>query len=239
MYNNKKHTLPLTALLTTLGACLMLAASATVHAQGSKNAMNGQPFQSLQNQIDAANTTLEELEALSPTMAELQEEVYDLAQALAAMSEQFESLNTDAEENAEAIAALIADMADIDGELASKQDILDGACDEGATLRAIYPDGGFLCEVGGGAAGSIATTIQVSGFVTVPRSRIPRPIQSSCPAGFQVTGAGYEADTISYRDNFKVLSSIPVDASTWQMMILNYFDSAGTVRVRMRMVCVQ
>ena len=251
-----------------LAGLLMTVCFSTFAQGGSKGADNGKPFQdvqdaitseeaariaadeanaairdaalqSLQEQIDAANASLDELAGLSLSFDELQADVAALQSTMDTLTTDLDNLDAGVASNADAIANLLAELELLDGELAGKQDILDGACLAGSSLRVIYPDGGFLYELGGSTAStSVSSVVRVSSFLTVPRGTAPRQFEESCPSGFQIAGGGYEIANIDTRTSLNVLATMPLDESTWQITVSNTESLKGTERVRIRMVCV-
>lgn len=138
----------------TLGLAVIFALAApVVHAQkngpGSNGAENGRPFQSLQEQIDASNAALDALAANNDaSILAIQAEI-DVLQS------EIDSLQSQIDNNAGDIDALEAELDALSAELAQKQDVLNGSCSPGTSLRVINPDGSFLCEYDDQGSGTL------------------------------------------------------------------------------------
>lgn len=188
-----------TSTIALLFLTTLLATS--VHAQknnpGSNGAANGKPFQHLQEQIDAINAELDLLAAgNADAIAAIEASILDLQQQAAALQSQIDDNEGD-------IDSLDNELNLLQAEIALKQDVLDGSCAEGSSLRVIHPDGTVICEFDDvGSTGYLSVLDVVTPLYPVapiggvyhltygyPTSTT---MTATCPSGYIAIGGGAE-----------------------------------------------
>jgi hypothetical protein len=99
-----------------------------------------------------------------------------------------DSLSAQIDNNAAKIAYIESELAQINADLALKQNIINGYCLNGEAIKQILPDGSVVC----GQAGMTGQLETVYTFVQV----FANPSQfvqgvAMCPPGYNITGSGY------------------------------------------------
>lgn len=100
-----------------------------------------------------------------------------------------QSLLQQVENNILIIAALQDEMAIVQNELATKQDILNGSCAPGTALTAIDPSGAITCQTSGGALGFAQFSVTQMGTIpaaTLTFIRICFPLPSGAELCFSI-----------------------------------------------------
>lgn len=141
----------------------------------------------LQAEIDALGDADGALQAQIDTNNGL---IASLQQALSDLST---SLQDQIDNNSTLIAALESEILEINALLLLKQDILDGNCPAGSSLRQIDPDGGIFCETDDtgvtglqqGSQSTVGTALCNTCFAG-PFGQI-----AACPSGWLVSGGGF------------------------------------------------
>lgn len=221
--------------VTTIAAGIVALsfAASSVFAQpgsGEQGSKNGQPFQSLNAKIEA---TVAELDALSVDVEALQTDVDLLESTIDAMSDQLLALQQDTEANADAIAALEAQIADVETELLSKQDAIAGGCPADSTYDFIHPDGSYTCS----SAPDLQTLVRFSPYISVRRNSREYRVSASCPAGYQAVGGGH-LSLYTTASVYTITKSYVV-GNRYLVGAINRVSPRGIERLRAQVVCAR
>ncbi len=180
-------------------------------AKGEQGSSHGQPFLTLQGQIDKlvgdADTIEDRLDGLESATAKLEQDVKALYIGLEGVMEDYVFPNAEAiGDNAEAIlklqdaidgnSLLIEAMGNeiewINEELAIKQNIIEGTCPPGQALVAVNTDENdavMICEAVSGSGGLQQTVIAKT--ASIGRYQVDS-ILATCPVGTVATGGGFK-----------------------------------------------
>ena len=194
----------------------------------------------MQDQIDAAVADLDALEASSLSLDEVQADVDLLSLMVGSLNDELALLQDDMEGNASAIEGLEADMAALDTELIGKQDILQGSCAAGSSLRVIYPDGGFLCE-NDSVGATISRLTSFGAYTTLSRNGWVLPADAECPRGWLVSAGGHQSNT-GIGSEINISASYPhssIRGDRWVVQASNTESSNYYERVRAVAQCVR
>lgn len=216
-------------------AALAIGLSTTTVAgpKGEQGSSHGQPFLALQAQIDQTNADLDALAVdNTASITALETSVANLQSDMAALQNQIDSNDMDIADlqgatgdNADAIAALVAENANLQtqldvltGEVATKQDLLDGngACPSGYSIRVINPDGSYMCEYDNTGNSYASQLIYYSYWYSVYRNANQTYAYIYCPYGYKVTGGGMESYYSGYGYNVAAGDSRPITSGSYQ-----------------------
>lgn len=209
--------------------------------------------------IAAAMDLIDDLEAdlvLLRADAEANAEAIALTEAEIVMQRDYITQNTQGlqsllqqvQNNIQTIAALQADLATIEADLAKKQDILTGTCAPGTALVAIDPNGSITCQVAGGATGTAQFTVTQVGEIpagtlifaercfTLPDRvfcvTLPTTdpgvgtVAATCPTGTVLAGGGYDNPfNLNVASSQASLEAVP-GALSWAIEAENYSRSS-------------
>ena len=213
---------------TVLGLSVLVLSASPAFAQNSKGSSNGQPFQDLQEAINAEEAAriaadiaesvvraqqdiilqenidqvaqdLDDLaDSVSLTIEQLEADVADLQGRVGPIETELAQLRTDADANSAAITNLEIDLDTINDELAGKQDTLNVGCRRGSTLRVIRSDGSFICEAD--SVGRASTLTVYGRYVTARRTLSSRgAVTSSVTCPRSYQVTGGGQDTVVQR----------------------------------------
>lgn len=189
--------------LTKIMIIPALTASLLLAAGGSGNSAlpNGKPFRSiqssfddLQSQIDAmigdTNPLEERVTALESALANLQARDAELLALIEANAGDLTAMQAEMANNTALISMMQSQINQLETFVAQKQNIVNGTCAEGSSIRQIMEDGSVVCEPDDiGTVGSLQVYTS-SNTITVPAHTTAGAL-ASCPAGTVVTGGGY------------------------------------------------
>jgi len=227
------------AILFTLTTSVVFAEG---KGPGAYPGANGVPFQNLQAQIDQARADLDELEeSASISLADIEADINNLQAQISSNDADIAALQTSTGDNADAIAAIEDEIADLQAELLSKQDILDGPCAPGSSLRVIYPDGSFLCESDDvGTGGIISNLVSGSALMSTDSIDQPRSVRADCPPGWRVSGGGFESHVDSGHNGPHIQKSRPWN-NGWlvQAAYVDFGPAHGHAHFRAVAMCIR
>lgn len=237
--------------LAILAASTLLVTQLHAEPSGKGNGEtpNGVPFKHLQEQIEQNKAELDALAAstgasiasIEADIMLIQQDISDLAARITANENDIAALQSDVEANATQISALEAetaalqsDLDNLEASLASKQDVLDGSCPVNSSLRVIYPDGSFICELD--TSDTLQSIlIRFGGYVPVSSvfSVMRRAVSGNCPSGYFVVSGGPEIRYLGTGRNVNISSSKIIGISSWEVNFSRaYGNSTNLVRVK-------
>ena len=222
--------------------------------KGNGETPNGVPFKHLQEQIDQNKTDLDALAAstgasiasIEADVMLIQQDISDLAARITANENDIAVLQSDVDANASQISALEAetaalqsDLDNLEASLASKQDVLDGSCPVNSSLRVIYPDGSFICEVDTSDTYQ-SILVRVGGYVPVSSSYsvMRRAVSGNCPSGYFAVSGGPELRLLGTGRNVNISSSKVLSTSSWEVNFSRAYGN-GFNYVRVKAMCLR
>lgn len=182
---------------------LSLMVAATGWAAGGKGSdvsnnvglPNGKPFVTIGNQLDELGERVGSLEeradSIEEIIANLQTQNVGLQEQIDQNAHNTEELQSQVDTNTLLIIALQEDSVRINAVLEEKQNIINGTCPEGSSIREIMEDGSVACEIDdkGGEGGAIARFVLPSYIDIAPMQTVSSTIK--CWSGYTLTGGGY------------------------------------------------
>jgi hypothetical protein len=234
-------------------ALVAILALSTAAQAGNGTNPNGLPFRTIQEQIAQTNADLDALAASTgASIASLEADVSAAQTAIADLQSQISSndadilsLSADTVANAAAIAALETDTAqlqsdldNLEAEVATKQDVLIGSCPAGSSLRVVYPNGSFLCELDDIITNQIRT-IRVGSYVSMSGSYTAQrnAFSGNCPSGFFVASGGNRNQYLGTSRNVNISESRQ-DSNGWLVRFSRSYANSFN-RVRAQALCIR
>lgn len=211
-----------------VGVGILVSALAVGVATASTN---GKPFVELEGQIvevqGQVTSLSEQIDALAGEVSTVEERLdadeavlLDLSEETAGLEAQVTQTGADLQDQIDANYALIGALeAEIDSlylELQQKQDLIQGNCPAGSSIREIMADGSVVCEpddVGGGAFGVVNV---FNGALILIGNRAT--VTATCPAGYVATGAG---QANSYHGVAQEFNKPGTSSAQWSIRFIN------------------
>jgi hypothetical protein len=204
----KKILLAGSALFFSVTICSTVSAKSGV-SQGT-SLPNGKPFQTIQNylddiqaQIDAVVGHVDSLEdrvtALETAVADLQAQDAELLLLIEQNTDDVVDLQAQFDANETLITAMQVEISNLTFLVNEKQNIVDGTCMPGSSIRVINPDGSVACEIDD--ASSAVQRVRVSNSLDLAAALLTGwtgLVTATCPSGYTLTGGGFStsADTV-------------------------------------------
>ena len=160
-------------------------------------AANADDILSIRNQIYSLHEKNEDLEGQindnAGNIQALQDQIDSNSALIVTLEQSLQLLEGDLQaqidNNNTLITALEQEVSDINFLLAEKQNIVDGNCPPGQSIRQINEDGSVVCEVNDSGASGISITF-VSQIGPVPPNGYG-DVSVYCPSGFSISGGGF------------------------------------------------
>ncbi|MEN8212116.1 MAG: hypothetical protein ABFR31_10390 [Thermodesulfobacteriota bacterium] len=195
-------------LLVTTAFVFYASTCSTVYAKSAVSAgtslPKGKAFQTIQSNLNSLQDQINEfvgktdsfeerVVALETAVIELQKKDEALQVQIDANEGDITELQGLIDDNASLIANIEEQIAQINITLAEKQNIINGECEEGASIIAINEDGSIVCGAAGvagvGDTGELAIATSANFMMGVYQQS--RSVTATCPNGYQVTGGGF------------------------------------------------
>jgi hypothetical protein len=192
-------------------------------------AANGDDILSIRNQISSLHAENEDLEGqINDNAGDIQalRDQMDSNSALIVTLEQSlqlleGDLQAQIDNNNTLITALEQEVSEINFLLAEKQNIVDGNCPPGQSIRQINEDGSVVCEVDDSGASGISTTFVSQIGPVLPNAH--GSASASCPPGYTISGGGFNKypglDIRSIRPQY-----LYSDGYSWTVVAFNNAD---------------
>lgn len=143
-------------------------------------AANSGDIATLQSEL-AANTSL---------INTLQSAIVALQSDLSSLGSDVTDLQAQVDNNEILIDSLQAQITNINGLLAAKQNVINGSCPSGYSIRQINANGSVVCEYDDGGSSNISRVV-VSQVGPQASRGAYQSVNVQCPSGYTVTGGGY------------------------------------------------
>jgi hypothetical protein len=219
----------ITVLVGVLG--FTTAAMALPPPGNEQGSSHGQPFLSLQEQIDETNAALDALAADNDArLTQLETDVLNLQADIAALQAQIDANDGDIESLQEQIDELTA-------ELLTKQDALVGSCPAGSSLRVIYADGTYLCEYDD-TQDYVSRTVRYGYLTWVGSAYYDYTSVAYCPSGWFASGGGSDAYYSGWRRGIAVMDSFPY-SNGWRVSATRTYEGYYGNYIRAVAMCVR
>ena len=206
---SNRYVFPLITLLS-----LLCASDLSLAAPQEYPGANGQPFQALQEQINAIEAShQEELAAIQQQVQELVTTTADLQSQIDANMGDVDALSNQVEQNQLMITMLEA-------QLAALKYGLETGCPKDNAVRQVLPNGTVVCEYDDGADQTIVSVI-----VDIPHNSRGSAF-APCPSGYVITGGGHWAPTVGRY--FVVNQSFPF-SNGWMTYAFNTFGDTRSL----------
>ena len=195
----------------SLGALLLIftGTAQSGNGPGEYPGAQGQPFQALQEQIDALEASFQaQLTSLQSALQALQQETQSLRDQIQAGFGDMGDLQARVTQNELTLLSLQAQINAIQITLAQKQNQIVSGCPSGSAIRQVFPNGSVLCEFDDQAH---SFPIFGPGVGMAPNGVNGTAV--SCPFPYRATSASHRGSP-----GARIIESFPGSTSTWVMV---------------------